>query len=94
MNKKNKKVYLEDFNEICSEDNKIELNFIEKEQTQIILRYLHQIDEPYKEVFMLHVFGELSLKDISALFNKSESWARVIFYRAKIKIIEKYREGV
>lgn len=49
---------------------------------------LHAMDEPYKEVFMLCVFGGLSLKDISSLFGKSESWARVTFYRAKQKLME------
>lgn len=49
---------------------------------------LHAMDEPYKEVFMLCVFGGLSLKQISALFGKSESWARVTFYRAKQKMME------
>ena len=56
-----------------------------------ILRHLHTLDEPYKEVFMLHVFGEVSLKDISLLFGKSDSWARVTFYRAKATIISKLK---
>ena len=45
-----------------------------------------------KEVFMLSVFGGFSLKDISAIFRKSESWARVTFYRAKQKLLERMRE--
>ena len=49
---------------------------------------LHALDEPYKEVFLLNTFGGLSLKDISVLFGKSESWARVTYYRAKQKIME------
>lgn len=49
---------------------------------------LHVLDEPYKEVFLLNTFGGLSLKDISVLFGKSESWARVTYYRAKQKIME------
>lgn len=50
---------------------------------------LHQLDEPYKEVFMLRVFGELSFKRIAHIFSKSESWARVTYHRAKLKLIEK-----
>lgn len=49
---------------------------------------LYALDKPYKEVFMLFVFGGLSLKDISSMFGKSESWARVTYYRAKQKIME------
>ena len=66
--------------------------FAEKELSKKTLVCLHQLEEPYKEVFMLSVLGELSLKDISHLFGKSESWARVTFYRAKQKLIERMRE--
>ena len=45
--------------------------------------------EPYKEVFMLRVMGEVSYRDIGQLFSKSESWARVTYYRAKKMIVEK-----
>lgn len=62
--------------------------FVEKELSANAYSCLHKMDEPYKEVFMLCVFGGLSLKDISSLFGKSESWARVTFYRAKQKLME------
>ncbi|MEE0967820.1 MAG: sigma factor-like helix-turn-helix DNA-binding protein, partial [Clostridia bacterium] len=52
---------------------------------------LHELEEPYKEVFMLSVLGGFSLKDISLVFGKSESWARVTFYRAKQKLLERMR---
>lgn len=62
--------------------------FEEKELAGRAFSRLHALDEPYKEVFMLCTFCGLSLKDISAMFGKSESWARVTFYRAKQKILE------
>ena len=62
--------------------------FTERELSAKAYLCLHNMDEPYKEVFMLSVFGGLSLKDISSLFGKSESWARVTFYRAKQKMLE------
>lgn len=65
--------------------------FSEKELSEKALMCLHQLEEPYKEVFMLAVLGDLSLKDISKLFGKSESWARVTYYRAKQKLIERMR---
>ena len=49
---------------------------------------LHRLSEPYKEVFSLRVFGELSFGTISSLFGKSESWARVTYHRACKKIRE------
>ena len=53
--------------------------FEEKELAGRAFSVLHALEEPYKEVFMLSVFGGLSLKDISAMFGKSESWARVTY---------------
>ena len=50
---------------------------------------LHELDEPYKEVFNLRVFGELPFAKIAEIFGKTESWARVTFYRAKRKIQER-----
>jgi RNA polymerase sigma-70 factor (ECF subfamily) len=48
---------------------------------------LHGMDEPYKEVFMLRVFGELPFAQIGLLFDKTENWARVTFYRSKQSIL-------
>ncbi len=59
-----------------------------KENLAQIHKILHALDEPYKEVFTLRVFGELSYKDIASLFEKSENWARVVFFRAKAKILD------
>lgn len=65
-----------------------ELSFEDKETAKRIHIVLHGLDEPYKEVFTLRVFGELSYKDIGEVFGRSENWARVIYYRAKAKIVE------
>lgn len=65
--------------------------FVQKELSQKALSCLHELEEPYKEVFMLSVFGGFSLKNISSIFGKSESWARVTFYRAKQKLLERMR---
>ena len=67
--------------------------FVEQDLSQKAYTCLHQMDEPYKEVFMLSVFGGLSLKNISSLFGKSESWARVTFYRAKQKLLEGMKQN-
>ena len=53
-------------------------------------RLLHQLDEPYKEVFWMRAFGELSFAEIGRFWGKSDSWARVTYHRAKLKI----REGM
>ena len=50
---------------------------------------LHDLEEPYKEVFQLRVFGELSFAQIASIFKKTESWARVTYHRARLKIQER-----
>lgn len=50
---------------------------------------LHKLEEPYKEVFQLRVFGELPFAQIAAIFGKTESWARVTYHRARLKIQER-----
>ncbi len=50
---------------------------------------LHDMPEPYKEVFQLRVFGELAFREIGRIFGKTETWARVTFHRARLKIQER-----
>ncbi|WP_019678091.1 RNA polymerase sigma factor [Ruminococcus flavefaciens] len=60
----------------------------DSDQSMEIHRILHTLGEPHKEVFTLRVFGELSFRQIGDIFGRTESWARVTFHRAKLKIIE------
>ena len=90
---KNRKIVPLDETFTPYEDEKdISIDFADKETAWQILQQLHILDDPYKEVFMLHALGDVSLKDISRLFKKSDSWARVIYYRAKNMIISKLKE--
>lgn len=66
----------------------VEEAILQKETAFEIHRILHHLPEPYKEVFSLRVFGELSFKQIGILFGKTENWARVTYYRARVKIKE------
>lgn len=68
----------------------VEQQLLDRDEARQIHRLLHRLEEPYKEVFSLRVFGELPFAQIAELFGKTESWARVTFYRAK----EKIREGL
>ncbi len=64
----------------------------DREQALNVCKALHTLDEPYKEVFSLRIFGELSYKEIGELFGKTDGWARTVFFRAKEKIINKLNE--
>lgn len=50
---------------------------------------LHGLEEPYREVFELRAFGDLSYREIGQIFGKTENWARVTYYRARVKILER-----
>lgn len=91
-NKNKKKVSLNEAVSYEDPQKDMSLNITDRETAWGILQNLHTLDEPYKEVFMLHVLGDVPLKDISRLFCKSDSWARVTYYRAKSLIIEKIKE--
>lgn len=77
----------ERFAELESTEN-VEGQVVDRDMAFRIHKALHTMEEPYKEVFSLRTFGELSFKDISRLFGKTESWARVTYYRARKKIME------
>ena len=71
----------------------VEEAILQKETAFEIHRILHHLPEPYKEVFSLRVFGELSFKQIGILFGKTENWARVTFYRAKERLKKEMSEN-
>ena len=67
-------------------------DMVDKEQAIRIHHIVHSLEEPYKEVFHLRVFGELPFKEIAAIFGKTESWARVTYHRARILIMKEMEE--
>ena len=83
---KNKHITDEFYEE--NEGECIEQKLINSETVWEIHKTLHFLDEPYKEVFILRVLGELPFLQIAELLGKTESWARVTFHRAKIKLKE------
>ena len=66
----------------------IEKDYINKEAASDALAFIHKLEEPYKEVFLLRHYADLPFQQIGALFGKTESWARVVYHRARIKIQE------
>ena len=66
----------------------LEEKMAQRSQTMEIHKILHGLSEPYKEVFSLRTFGELKFSEIGMIFGKSENWARVTYYRARVKIRE------
>ena len=65
---------------------------IDRETLLYIHKALHQLKEPYREVFSLKIFGELKYREIADIFGKTESWAKVTFFRAKERIVKEMEE--
>ena len=51
-----------------------------------LLRLIHRLEDPAREVMYLRLFGALSFREIGEITGHTESWARVTFYRGKEKL--------
>jgi RNA polymerase sigma-70 factor (ECF subfamily) len=65
----------------------------EQEEAKQIREILHKMSDPYKEVFMWRVFGELSFKEIGNLYKKTDNWACVTYHRARKMIQNRLEES-
>lgn len=93
--RKNQKVTDLDLNETAVSDGRdtLEERVTNQETALQIHLILHDLQEPYKEVFQLRVFGELPFSQIGYIFGKTENWARVTYYRARLKIQERMEKN-
>ena len=64
----------------------------DQELQDALRRAVAALPEDYRDVVILHIYGGISLKDISALKGKSDSWGKVTFYRAK-QMLKQNLEG-
>lgn len=64
---------------------------LEKEQLAQLYRITQQLEQPYGQVFFMRMEG-LSFRQIGEAMDKTENWARVTFFRAKVKIQERMEE--
>lgn len=67
----------------------IEREMEHKDASYRIHLALNELEEPYRKVFELRIYGELSFRDIGILCEKTENWARVTYHRAKLKLQER-----
>ena len=78
--------------DLASSGKSIEQQVSDKDSSFRIHSVLHTLDEPYREVFELRIFGELSFSQIGTIFGKTENWARVTYHRARLKLQERMDE--
>ncbi len=75
--------------EMTEPGKSIEQAAVDRDSSFRIHLALHSLEEPYREVFELRVFGELSFREIGTIFGKTENWARVTYHRARLKLQER-----
>lgn len=73
---------------LTDDKESVESSVIKREQAKLIMDAMDKLESPYVDVFIMRVYGEKKLSEIAKHYGKSESWARVTYYRAKAKIIE------
>lgn len=61
----------------------VEEQLAQKETMVQLQTMLHELPEPYKEVFMWRTFADLSFKQIGQMFGKTDNWACVTYHRAR-----------
>ena len=70
--------------------NSFEDDFSNKENVIDLYQKIHKLDEKSREVIYLRIRADLSFKEIGLIMGESENWARVTFYRAKVKLKEEF----
>ena len=61
---------------------------ISNDEKLYLYKKMQRLDEKTREVMYHRITGELSLKEIGTVLNRTENWARVTFYRGKSKLKE------
>ena len=79
--------------ELPDEKKSFEQSLEDRDSSFRIHLALHDLEEPYREVFELRIFGELNFREIGTIFGKTENWARVTYHRARIKLQERMGEN-
>ena len=78
---------------ISDPDDLVDARIGDREDARLVRKIMHSLSDPYKEVFMWRVFGELSFKDIGDIYGKTDNWACVTYHRA-VKMIQKRMEEI
>lgn len=69
----------------CDDTEKQAINRVELAD---VLDKLDKLSDDMKDVVYLRVLSDMSYKEIGEIFGKSESWARVTFFRAKTALLK------
>lgn len=86
--KKKQEISLDNLEDALILEESIEENIIDKEGKIQLLKKIQALDEDTRSVMYLRIFGNLDYSEIADIMNKTQNWARVIFFRGKQKLKE------
>jgi len=66
----------------------VEQMILEGDSKIALYQKLQKLDDKTREVMYLRLTGELSFREIGGILNRTETWARVVFYRGKQKLMK------
>jgi RNA polymerase sigma-70 factor (ECF subfamily) len=73
----------------CSAEQEVLVNWDKVE----ILKVLHRLEDPIREVMYLRLIANLSFREIGEIMDRTENWARVNYYRGKEKIVQEVKKS-
>ncbi len=77
---------------LTAESDSLETQFFKDWDNIHIIKAIHGLKEPLKEVVYLRLIGNLSFRQIGEIMGKTENWARVNYYRGKERIVKEERK--
>ena len=93
--KKKSKINEIDINNINEKDliiDSLEEDFINKTEIDNFYKKIYKFDETTRKVIILRIKADISFKEIGNIMGKSEQWARVTYYRAKLRLKEEFKD--
>lgn len=81
---------IDDINEKFLYIESFENTYTNRDEILDLYKKIHKLDETSKEVILLRIRSDLTFKEIGNILGKSEEWARITFYRAKLKLKEDF----
>lgn len=87
---KMQEINLDNVNERLMISNSFEEDCIDRDELINVYKKIHKLDEKSKEVVLLRIKCEFNFKEIGDIIGKTEEWARITFYRAKVKLKEDF----